>query len=83
MFNVTTQSDFDYIQSLCIIDKNQTFPCSNLIDIHARCTTILTYEGKLGCNYQCFFVTKKINYQDKYSINYPMHICKNLTRNNI
>jgi len=75
-FNVTPQSDFDYIQSFCTIDKNQTFPCSDLTVIHERCSTILKYDGILGCTYQCYFVTQKLNYLEKYSDYSIMHLCK-------
>jgi hypothetical protein len=76
IFNVTPQSDFDYIESFCIIDKNQTFPCLNLTEIHEECLTLLTYNGVLGCNYQCYFMTKKTNYSDEYSNDYLMHLCE-------
>lgn len=73
-FNVTAHSDFDYIQSFCSIDHNETFPCSNITIDHEHCSTILNYNGILGCNYQCYFITKKINYLDKYSTNYTMQL---------
>ena len=74
IFNVTTQSDFDFIQSICLIGINEKYPCSNLTIDHDRCSTELIHRGIRGCYYQCYFLTKKFNYFDVYSISYPMQI---------
>ena len=74
IFNVTTESDFDFIQSICLIGINEKYPCSNLTIDHDRCSTELIHRGIRGCYYQCYFLTKKFNYFDVYSISYPMQI---------
>lgn len=76
ILNVTTQSDYEYIQSICLIEQNETFPCSNLIVNHQRCSTVLIHHGIRGCHYQCYFITKKFNYFDVHSINYSMELRK-------
>jgi hypothetical protein len=77
-FNVTAQSDFDNIESFCSIDQNETFPCSNITIDHEHCSTTLNYKGIRGCNYQCYFITKKLNYLEKYSTNYTMQLCEKI-----
>ncbi|CAF0988795.1 unnamed protein product [Rotaria sordida] len=73
VFNVTQQSDFDRLESICITENN-IYPCQNLAKEHNQCITTLENDGNLGCNYQCYFITKKSNYSNKFSKNFTMDI---------
>jgi hypothetical protein len=78
IFNVTTESDFDQLESKCIIDKNQTRTCLNLSISNNNCASTFIHNGVLGCNYHCSFITKKLNYIDQYSNSYQMDLCEYL-----
>jgi hypothetical protein len=71
--NITPQSDYSSIELTCIVDDYTTYPtCLNLTQSFYSCVTRLTLNGVLGCNYSCYFVTKKFNYNDTYSNIYQL-----------
>ncbi|CAF4168927.1 unnamed protein product [Rotaria sp. Silwood2] len=72
-YNLTTKSDFDHLESICIPANNQ-YPCETLTEKHDKCVTILENDGVYGCDYHCSFITKKLNYTNNYSKNYTVVI---------
>ncbi|CAF4438373.1 unnamed protein product [Rotaria sp. Silwood2] len=69
-FYVIPQSDFSSIELKCIADGTQTHWCSNSTVATAVCSTYLYFFGTRGCNYKCYFVTKKYNYINVLSNEY-------------
>ena len=68
-FNVSSLSDFQSIASMCQANDEyeQDVLCGNLTTGTDQCSTRFSYEGVLGCNYKCHFVTRKPSYADKRS----------------
>ena len=65
-FSVTKQSDYSSLELLCDGSVYNPFICSNLTKQTSSCYNTLNYiDGSPGCNYQCVFITKKINYIDR------------------
>jgi hypothetical protein len=76
IFNVNPQSDFNYIESICSVSVDQTFPCSKLTVQSEKCSTTLEHNGILGCDYECVFVTRKTDYTDMSSNFSNLSICE-------
>mgnify|MGYP001043165410 CR=1 FL=1 len=79
--DLSIHSDYDSIESVCSVDSNtidQTSNiCSNLtITNPPQCSTNIQLKTIRGCNYFCYFTTKKTNYTQKISKNYSVTICK-------
>ena len=69
---ITPQSDYSFVQLNCRVNDYSTYPCSNLIQSFYYCQTKLTLNGVLGCNYSCYFITRKSSYNDAYSKIYSL-----------
>jgi hypothetical protein len=78
IFNVTSESDFDQLESNCIVDENQGSLCLNLSIRLNNCSSTFIHNGTLGCNYKCYFITKKTGYTDKSSNSSKMDLCEYL-----
>ncbi len=78
IFHVIPHSDFDNIELTCIVGGDKLPPCSNLILQNNTCSTTLAVNGTLGCDYNCFFTTKKADYTDEPSPNISLTVCKHL-----
>ncbi|CAM2716895.1 unnamed protein product [Rotaria socialis] len=72
-FDVNQNSDFNQLESICETDQRQA-PCIYLKTIYSKCATKLNISGIFGCNYVCYFVTTKVNYNNTNSKNYNLHI---------
>ncbi len=70
---IIPQSDYSSIELTCIVED---YTCSNLAKSFNFCETILSFKVILGCNYRCYFVTKKFNYIDKSSNRYLLTFCE-------
>jgi hypothetical protein len=76
-FNITPQSDYSSVELTCTVDDHATYPCWTLTERYYCSTTfILSLSGRLGCNYTCYFVTKKYNYIDKNSDEFKLTSCE-------
>ena len=65
-FSLTKQSDYSSLELVCDGSVYSPFICSNLTKQTSSCYNTLNYiDGSPGCNYQCVFITKKINYIDR------------------
>lgn len=71
--SITPQSDYSSIELTCIAED---YTCSNLAKSFNSCETILSFKVILGCNYRCYFVTKKFNYIDTFSNWYSLELCE-------
>jgi hypothetical protein len=76
--NVTSEGDFDNIQSVCKANDKQKAFCSVVITTYRQCSTSLTLnlKGTRGCDYQCLFSTKKQGYDDAHAQTFQMSIRK-------
>ncbi|CAF1568769.1 unnamed protein product [Rotaria magnacalcarata] len=72
-FDVNHKSDFNKLRSVCETGESQA-PCVNISTTYDRCTTQLNISGIFGCNYICYFVTTKSDYNDANSKTHSLHI---------
>jgi hypothetical protein len=79
VFNTTSQSDFELIELTCTVGDKQSSPCSNITVQSDNCSTTLNLIGTLGCDYMCFFTTKKTNYDNVNSTITSLTVCKYLS----
>lgn len=75
--NVTPQSDYSSFELNCFVHGNKYDPCHDLQTASTSCGTSLSFTGVLGCDYNCYFVTKKDGYLEKHSTEYRWRFCKN------
>jgi hypothetical protein len=78
ILNVTPQSDFDNIESVCEANDKQKSLCSDIRKKFSQCSTALslTLSNNRGCDYQCLFLTKKQGYADARSETFSVSIRK-------
>ncbi|CAF1619904.1 unnamed protein product, partial [Adineta ricciae] len=73
-YKVLPQSDFDYFSTICILDAKSGSPCKDIRVNHSQCSTVLTHEAILGCDYHCTIITRKSNYPEQNSNSYFQQI---------
>jgi hypothetical protein len=76
--NVSSQGDFNNIESICKANEKQKAVCSDIITSHSQCSTSLTliFNSTRGCDYQCLFSTKKQGFDDAHSKAFQISIRK-------
>jgi hypothetical protein len=76
--NVTPQSDFDNIESVCKADDKQKSLCNDIRIRSSQCSTLLSLRLNTtrGCDYQCVFLTKKQGFVDARSEVFSVSIRK-------
>lgn len=74
--DVIPQSDFDNIESICKTDDKQKSLCNDISISSSQCSTrlSLTFNNTRGCDYQCYFLTKKQGYVDAHSKTFSVSI---------
>ncbi|CAF3421096.1 unnamed protein product [Rotaria sp. Silwood1] len=74
--NVIPQSDFYNVETICKAKEEQKPVCTDMNKIHEQCSTTLTlrFNSTRGCDYQCFFSTKKQGFTDAHSSEFTMSI---------
>lgn len=76
--DVIPQSDFDTIESVCQANDAQKTLCNDIRTSSSQCSTRLSLilNKTRGCDYECFFLTKKQGYDDARSETFSMSIRK-------
>lgn len=76
--NITPQSDFDNIESICKANNKQKPSCIDFNDVYRSCsqTFTITFSTSLGCDYRCWFMTKKERFADSQSTELAISIRK-------
>jgi len=77
--DVIPQSDFDTIESVCqAANDAQKSLCNDIRTSSSQCSTRLSLilNKTRGCDYKCFFLTKKQGYDDARSETFSMSIRK-------
>ena len=70
--NFTPQSDFTSVTLVCSSHLSMSGSCPSTSATSYNCSTNLTFNGTLGCNYQCTFNTLKSYYGGGYSNTYSL-----------
>ncbi|CAF4838435.1 unnamed protein product [Rotaria socialis] len=76
MFNFTHQSDYNSILFSCDVVGHRSQYCSTIKHSQATCSTNLETNGTRGCDYNCSFTTRKMNYSEAISQNPPIPMIK-------
>ena len=81
--NITAQSDFETMETVCKTKPNQKPTCADMNVTHNQCLTTLTlkFNNTLGCDYTCSFRTEKRGYPDAHSVNFNNGWCERIWTN--
>jgi hypothetical protein len=76
--NIILQSDFFSLELICIVESSEVHYCSNMTTTVDYWNPVFYFNGIRGCDYECFFITNKYNYNaqpsDKFKLTFSMYL---------